>query len=63
MTCNCYVSTLAPHAQFTLRYGSHETTCPVYRESKDPVDRKQDEEYRRFTMGQARSPRGWSHAG
>jgi len=43
MECNCYVKNLPAHARFGLRWGAHERTCPVYRESRDPVDRVKDE--------------------
>lgn len=44
--CNCYVAHLKHDKQFTLRWGAHETTCPVYRPSLDPVNQKQDDEIR-----------------
>jgi hypothetical protein len=44
--CDCYVSTMTPEEQFTLRYGAHELACPAYRESMDPVDRAYDREER-----------------
>jgi hypothetical protein len=40
--CNCYVKALSDHEQFMLRYGAHTKCCPVYRESRDPVDRIND---------------------
>ena len=42
-SCACYVATLEPIHQFTLRYGAHDTSCPVYRMSRDPVDNMKDE--------------------
>ena len=42
MDCNCYVTTLSEHEQFVIRYGAHTRCCPVYRESRDPVDRIND---------------------
>ena len=44
--CNCYVATLNEEARFCLRYGAHDTDCPVYRVSLDPVDRENDKEFR-----------------
>ena len=41
--CNCYVMYLGPEAQFCLRFGAHALSCPVYRESGDPVDKRADE--------------------
>ena len=46
MECNCYVKDLPAAERFGIRYGAHEPTCPVYRESLDPVDRKHDEAIR-----------------
>jgi hypothetical protein len=46
MECKCYVSRLSREAQFCLHYGAHNPACPVYRESRDPVDRKYDNLYR-----------------
>ena len=43
MECNCYVNDLPAAERFGIRYGAHQTDCPVYRESLDPVDRKHDE--------------------
>lgn len=40
--CNCYVSRLSDYRQFTIRYGAHALHCPVYRESRDPVDHIKD---------------------
>ena len=45
--CRCYVRRLTEEARFSLRYGAHALTCPVYRPSLDPVDRRADEELRR----------------
>ena len=42
MECNCYVSRLSELDRFALRRGAHEPSCPVYRESLDPVDRVRD---------------------
>jgi Zn finger protein HypA/HybF involved in hydrogenase expression len=44
--CTCYVLTLEPIDQFTLRYGAHNQACPVYRESGDYLDQKRDIEAR-----------------
>lgn len=44
--CNCYVSRLTEMARFSVRRGAHEYACPEYRESRDPVDRVKDIEYR-----------------
>jgi hypothetical protein len=44
LECNCYVKELDDEAQFTLRYGAHEVSCPVYHESADPVDKMHDKE-------------------
>lgn len=46
MTCNCYVRFLSELERFALRYGVHNTLCPVYRRSGDPVDRAKDDAYR-----------------
>jgi hypothetical protein len=43
MECDCYVSRLSELDRFVLRRGAHDRTCPVYRESRDPVDRVKDE--------------------
>jgi hypothetical protein len=42
MECNCYVSRLSELDRFSLRRGAHEPSCPVFRESRDPVDRVRD---------------------
>ena len=44
--CNCYVSNLDLEVQFSLRYGAHALSCPVYRASSDPVDNAEDCLYR-----------------
>ena len=48
--CNCYVRYLDDEARFCLHYGAHETNCPVYRPSLDPVDRAHDEDFRADTI-------------
>lgn len=50
MVCNCYVQHLSDYLQFVTRYGAHELSCPVYRESGDIVDRHHDE-YQREIQG------------
>jgi hypothetical protein len=42
MECKCYVKNLLAYDRFALRRGAHEPSCPVYRESLDPVDRVRD---------------------
>ena len=42
MTCNCYVKRLTEYQRFVIRYGAHDVSCPVYRESGDELDRKRD---------------------
>ena len=49
--CNCYVSILTEEQRFCLRSGSHADSCPVYRESLDPVDRLHDLEARFHLAG------------
>ena len=44
--CTCYVLTLSPIDQFTLRFGAHNEACPVWRESGDYLDQKRDIEAR-----------------
>lgn len=48
MECNCYVRTLSDYERFITRWGAHSKSCPKYRESRDPVDRRQDEYQRRM---------------
>jgi hypothetical protein len=43
MECKCYVKNLSEHERFSVRRGAHERRCPVFRESRDPVDRVHDE--------------------
>lgn len=50
MKCNCYVSKLSAFRQFVIRYGAHDTYCPVYKESRDPVDQLKDD-YTRLHQG------------
>ena len=45
--CRCYVRFLNDETRFSLHWGAHNPTCPVYRVSLDPVDRANDEEFRR----------------
>lgn len=40
--CECYVRSLPTLTQMELRYGAHELACPVYRDSLDPIDRRND---------------------
>ena len=42
-SCNCYVRLLGRGALSTLRYGAHDPSCAVYRESLDPEDKRQDQ--------------------
>lgn len=42
MECNCWVSLRPAEEAYGIRYGAHATTCPVFRESGDPVDRAYD---------------------
>ena len=44
--CTCYVQTLDPAAKFGTRWGAHNPTCPVYRESGDYLDKIRDGEHR-----------------
>jgi hypothetical protein len=46
--CKCYVRFLNEHARFMTRYGAHSLSCPVYRESRDPVDQINDKIQRVF---------------
>ena len=48
--CSCYVSGLNAKARYCLRYGAHDTDCPVYRVSLDPADRANDEEFRQRAL-------------
>ena len=42
--CRCYVAALDYLTRFGLRRGAHTRCCPMFRESLDPVDRRQDQE-------------------
>ena len=44
--CDCYARQLSPLTQFTMHYGAHNPTCPVFKISRDPVDAKWDIEFR-----------------
>lgn len=44
--CNCYVLNLDLEDQFSLHYGAHSISCPVYKKSSDPEDDKADCMYR-----------------
>ena len=44
--CDCYARHLAPLTQFTMHYGAHNPSCPVFKVSRDPVDAKWDIEFR-----------------
>lgn len=41
--CRCYVKRLDAEAQFMLRWGAHDLSCPAYRRSGDSVDALHDE--------------------
>lgn len=47
MRCNCYVRYLSPEIRFGLHHGAHNPKCPRYRVSLDPVDRANDDDFRR----------------
>ena len=61
--CQCYVKTLGAEAMLSLRYGAHSLSCPVYRESRDPVDRLNDDATRAYYNGLAVSPAPWHFQG
>lgn len=44
--CNCYMLRKSDEIRFTARYGAHDCDCPVYRESLDPVDQRNDAAFR-----------------
>ena len=46
--CNCWVRNRPLEEQFGLRWGAHSKDCPMYRESRDPVNKMQDEENQTF---------------
>ena len=48
--CTCWVSREPPDKAFGIRFGAHETSCSQYRESQDPVDRKNDTELRGLAL-------------
>ncbi len=54
--CNCWVASEDKEAWFIARRGVHNVTCPIYRKSGDPVDRKHDERIRR--LGEASKIKG-----
>ena len=56
MKCQCYVRQLDTEAQFSLRLGAHDYTCPAYRESLDPVDRQHDLDARNNLTARLSSP-------
>ncbi len=41
--CTCYVAQLDPSTRFSLRWGAHQTHCPVYRPSLDQADQLNDQ--------------------
>ena len=47
--CDCYVRFLDKVTRYGLHYGAHNIDCPQYRVSLDPVDRANDEAFRRET--------------
>lgn len=47
--CDCYVRHLDAETRFGLHFGAHNSACPQYRVSLDPVDRKHDEAFRAET--------------
>lgn len=46
--CSCYVERLPDEVLFGARRGIHNPTCCVYRESMDPVDQLEDDDFRRM---------------
>ena len=46
--CTCYVQRLSDMQQFSLHWGAHSLTCPLYRRSLDPVDAEHDREIRQY---------------
>ena len=45
-SCTCWVKFQDHEMRYTVRYGAHNPTCPVYRPSLDPVDNVKDAELR-----------------
>ena len=45
--CDCYVQQLDEETRFSLHLGAHNLKCPVYVESRDPVDFANDEDIRK----------------
>jgi hypothetical protein len=45
-TCDCWISKADDYIRFVTRCGAHDLTCRMYRASKDPVDRAEDERAR-----------------
>jgi hypothetical protein len=54
--CTCYVKALGEEAFFGVRMGAHSLSCPLWRESLDPVDHLQDCELRAWGEKEARQP-------
>lgn len=54
MECNCWVARQSDEVRFGIRYGAHDTACPTYRESLDPIDRLNDEELRQRVIEELR---------
>ncbi len=46
--CSCYVGRLPDVVLFGARRGIHNPTCAVYRESVDPADQMEDDDFRRM---------------
>jgi len=57
--CRCYVRDLPDVMRFGLRYGAHAPKCPMYRPSRDPLDRLEDTYYRIKTDTRMATPEDW----
>jgi len=44
--CGCYVQFMDNEVVFQVRWGAHGLDCPLYRQSRDPVDHVADLEFR-----------------
>ncbi len=60
--CTCWVAHpgIREETRFQLRCGAHSKSCPIHRESGDPVDRGYDNDLRRHgEAGRMNRPESW----
>ena len=60
VSCKCWVSTMDDSFIFGARWGAHDLDCVLYRPSRDPVDRLEDDGHRNGYYA-AKAAKGMRH--